>query len=770
MTVRPYVTHEGDHPHAIAATNGCTVEEIQRARPNDAEEQRPDALVPGEVVLVPDRPHREQQIRVAQPNDYAAKVPDFTVEIKLVDALGRPAPAGTRFRLSIGASPPIEGTTSTPGLVGSFKVGASKPLILEWGAHPQIEYALTPPSSSSAPSEDPLKALSPSRAEILFPVSVPELRDEVTRDVDPRRDSTAKCLDRRASDAAASTIPSHKHHFIAKKVADLISSNGGNTWGPTRDSGKEWDKRWFAAHPLAPRILPVPLRVAASDDVAYFQKQTLTIAPIAGDSTRGTAVAREAPAWYNGQKDGVQLFGIPKAVRSNRPANPPGSRGRNEDWLELVTAYNKRLVKLWMGDVRTAVPAAEHSWLTDWFATPDAQHHFKNWCQILVIADQDGGEGHKNGCALDVDYTFNPWAPLFSEESKQMLGEPKKNSLAGDLSATGRAYDRALRLFLGSTHPDPATRALELARGYYKNNWSWTPDQVHEIYCGYQALNWSLIAYFDYGFRRAATPKITLGKGDNRPCQFVSEQKPDAVWQAFSTDAREKRFHPDAELILDVAPVGAEELFVKRALRYPFGAPLSVWTSKVHPLVERSSGKETALGGCLLRQLKADHLSISRVTERDACRGIFNMGYEVALAFGRMLSDSRDLSRMRMFSFGMGTNANGGDFMHIEYNEGDRALERLDVRVDGVRVDSSSSWNAQVGSSASLTVQRSEANGGKTEDVTNAAELDVVTSDIDVCDLQRDGTLHKLLARARGRCLVTVSFRKVVAALSVVVS
>lgn len=769
--LRPCIVQEGDYPAKIAAEHGCREDEIKRQpaeRDDDDVRPRADGLRPGDIVLVPDRPRAREDLSLREENAHVRTRVGREVEIYLKHGAHKDAPIGTKYRLTIGTRPPTEGAITQPGRIAKETLDSNERVVLEWAEHPAIHY-VAPPTLGGPGGQD---EIAPSRAGVLTPMSVPEIVEETQTDLDPESVGQEDCRDRFRNDSVASEDTTHTHHHLAKKVKDLIAKNTGNAVA-SGSTAPPWDTRWFASHPLLPHFYPIPAR-APDGPRAYFHKQTLKIEPAPGDANKGVATARE-DRWYDARTADVKLFGLDKVV--SRREIKGLSRGSNEDWLELATAFNKRLVKLWMGELKTLVPASEHAWLKDWFASGEGRDHFTKWCQVVHLATEKGGEGHKNGCAIDVDYTFNPWAPLYTQEHAQMLGEIKRDKKTREVIDTtqlyidcGAAYDRALRLFVGpKPGATPEAHARDLATAYYRNHWDWVPDRLHVICRNYQALSWSLIAYFDYLCDRAKVPKTPQA---NPSCQTLQRRKPEDVWRLLKQDFDGGFLHPEATLVLSVNPLGVKDLFAESAsFRYPYGPPVRVWVARLSDLSAQAAGKEKALGACLLNQIVQDHSAVSGSTERDACRGAYNLSYDVAMAFGRMLSNARDLNRMRMFSFGMGTGANGGDFMHIEYLEGTRATAYIELKVEGRAPRPAEPWRARVGATAALTVRYQKANSTdfRGEDITDANDLDVVTSKIEVCDFRRESGKYTLVAAGPGKCLLTATYQGMKAAVAVVI-
>lgn len=754
--MKPYIVREGDLPPEVAAAHGCREDEICRDRDAPADEARGagPGWKPGDVVRVPDRPQQARNVAIGDVNRFDGNTPPRTVKVRLLSNSGEEAPIGTEYWLKIDGQKPVEGKLSSPGEVGVFVLTANQGITLKWGAYPAVKYeapkrtfaelAAGAPSGSSSPCR--------SRAAVLKAGTFGAVLDEMRAALDSNRDGDADCADRFKADLAAFTDKTHAHHYVAIKVDSLVTKAGGFTWPSSKTLASGWDFRWFAVHPLLPHFYPVP-QVDDSKVTLYAHSALLKIEPDPTDASRRVATASVTP-WYNRVLEKSALLGVEGRLVSNRGGAP---RGANEPWLELLTAVNKRLVKLWMGELKLQVPVASNPWLGAWMDTDDAREHFRRWCQVVNFLTWDGGDGHQNRCAIDIDYSFNPWAPLFTSERSIMRGEPNK----GDLSAAGRAYDRALRLFVQPQGADLSEQARWLATTYYRNNWDWKPDDIDQIHRNYQALHWALIAYFDYLTGRAVVPRNPASNAD---CGLLSKRTGKALWEAIASD--QKFLRPNAELLLEVPLVGLDALRSQnpgwtRQIVWPFGGKATVWNPPLKELAAKASGFEEALGNAIAQQMSLDHAALVAATQRDACRGIFSIGYEVSLAFGRVVSETQDLTLLRMFSFGMNDGANGGDFMHIEFGEArpfGRALERLDLKVDGKNVvEWRVSYEGGKTPTASLRVEHTPANAARpATDVSR--EANVTSTNEAVCRVTRTAAQGwKLEATGDGTCEVVAT-------------
>jgi hypothetical protein len=784
--VRPHIVKDGEDIATIATRYGCTEDEIWNHPKNASlkqERKYKHALVKGDVVNVPDVPPRQENVAVQGQNRFNARVTTRTAHIRLRNAWDKPEPVGTKYRLTINAEV-WTGELDEEGLIIKHKVPAGAKITVEWAEPvPAVEYAIPPNMKREQNAAGPNDDMAKSRARVLSTGSLADMQKEFEAFVDPTRDADGDCTDRVQQDAFALATPSHAHHTLAKKVAHLIESGGGDKWTNTTDVNQPWDNRWYSLHPLVARVFPVPLKKAAATGAVkeFRNKSDATLTPEGGAAPIWTATVRAG--WYNRTGKAAHLLGTEKPPLTMSPES------MFEDFSRLATVANKRLVKLWMSEVKRLVPASEHeSWLHDWFGTDEGRVHFRNWCQLLVSVTQPGSGAHANGRAIDIDYLFNPWAPLYTEGAGLMGGEPQTDNAVTN-AASGRAYDRALRLFVQSKKPDDIEVQAELfATNYYRNEWDWDPPKVHAIYRDYQALNASLVAYFDYRFGRASrtkdagyvkapnkysnscTMKCTKHE-DPKKCGSECPHKRDGaeLWGLIENDAGSGRVREEATLVLDVAPPKAiQGLFTKRALKYPFGQPVQVWVAPLRDLRARGKADATArrlLGDALAQQIEKDHSSLGGRIGRDACRGIFNWSYDVAMAFGLILEEARDYNRLRLFSFGRGAQANGGDFMHVDFGQDKRWIEHLDIEVDG---QSKSVWRPKGASAtATLRVKLHRANAGGTTNVTSTANVESDRDDI--CRVEEGSDARKLVAASEGSCTITAGYEGHQCSLAVIV-
>lgn len=772
--IRPHIVKDGEDIAAIATRYGCTEDEIWNHPKNATlrqERKHKHAIVKGDVVNVPDVPPRRGEVALENQNAFRAKVTTRTVYIRLRNAWDKPEPVGTKYRLTINAEV-WTGELDEEGLIVKHNVPAGVKVTVEW-AEPvfAIEYAIPPGMKREGNAAGADDEMAKSRAGVLVTGSLADMQKEFESFVDPTKDADAGCEDRVQQDAFVLATPSHKHHTLAKKLLHLIQSGGGDSWKATTDANQPWDNRWFSLHPLVPRVFPVPLKKAAATRAVkeFRNRSEAALTAEGGEAPIWAATVRAG--WYNSTGKAAHLLGTESQTLRTSPESSP------EEFSRLATVANKRLVKLWMSEVKRFVPASEHeAWLFDWFGTDEGRVHFRNWCQLLVSVSWPGGGPHAVGRAIDIDYLFNPWAPLYTEGTGLMGAEPKTDNATTN-AACGRAYDRALRLFIQPKKPgDIEAEAEFFATNYFRNEWDWTPQYVHAIYRDYQALNWALVSYFDYRFGRSKRPKDAGQKAPETYTNICSMTCPDhkdkkdcttncprtrggaELWGLLEADAGadDKRVRDDATLVLDVEPPkDILSLFTKRSMRYPFGQPVGVWVARLGDLL--AQGKADAkvrdhLGEALARQIEKDHTSLIGRTGRDACRGIFNWSYDVAMAFGRILGEARDYNRLRLFSFGRG--ANGGDFMHVDFAFDKRWVECLDIEVDGRSI---SMWRAKGPSaSARVRVKLHKANAGGVTDVTSSATLE--SDEESVCRVEGASGAHRLVAASEGSCTITAAY------------
>lgn len=676
--MKPYVVRDGDDLAQIAQVHGCGEDQIWDHPKNQdlrAEREAKDELRPGDVLHLPARKVECEILKLEQPNPLVGRKSRIILHIEVLDASGAPEPVGTPFRLSVAGKVLREASLTEAGKLVEEEATTYAAVKLEWGALPDIEYAPqgTNPGGGSA-VEDPLSEISPSRESIFTPGTAAEMESAAGAELQPAQVEFADVGDRYKSDCVPFFNASHPHHYLARKVDLLVATMGGQS---TSDDPQDTaDNRWMATHPLYPHLYLIPTKKGDAGDppAAYVHVRDalkgVVRSPDGPDGPRvWSATARAGEAWYSARGSLVPFMGSVGSF----------SRGGPKPFMNLLDAVHKRLVTLWIGELKAWVPSADHDWLTLWLGTAAGRAHFKNWCQLISRIghwNQDGGP-HAEGAATDIDREFNPWAPLFDEKSECMTGE-KVGNTNKKRAAVGMAYDRALRLFVDADG-DLSVRARLLATTYFRNEFDWTPSTIHQVYCQYQALSWSLISYFDYRFDRASVPK-SPALGSNASCSRQPDKRGGVdLWKKLVDEHAGLHVHPDARLLLSASVAGKmpdslAALLTREEIEYPFKSGNNATRDAVYlvPLGslddDLSDSDRLFLGDAIGRQIDADHTALHTAFQRDPCRGLFNMSYDVVMAFGRMLSEEEEYRRMCMFSFGSNPDmAAGGDFMHIDY-------------------------------------------------------------------------------------------------------
>ena len=268
--------------------------------------------------------------------------------------------------------------------------------------------------------------------------------------------------------------------------------------------------------------------------------------PVGGEGAiaNNAAVAAVAPddAWYNNPpKKKVPFMGISDDALSNY-GNMSIS---HTDWQQYLTAANKRLVKVWMGELKYVLSERNHTeeqarTLENWFGTEDGRAHFRGWCEKLGKQGGDrkpSGKGaHAKGKAMDINYEFNPWCPVAQTHNHDGI-ELNRYSMKGEkkyisyFDNCARVYERALRVFVpfpqdtefsqtstSSETDDSKLPSIDVARRdvskyyamrYYRNHYDWTIEQAmsehppftaRQVHLFHTVLNWSLRFYFDYRY------------------------------------------------------------------------------------------------------------------------------------------------------------------------------------------------------------------------------------------------------------------------------
>ena len=135
---------------------------------------------------------------------------------------------------------------------------------------------------------------------------------------------------------------------------------------------------------------------------------------------------------------------------------------------------------------------------------------------------------------------------------------------------------------------------------------------------------------------------------------------------------------PDAAFLCEskVVPAAVAARFTSVEIRYPFR---DKHTQQQLTLTEAAlsavpAAEQDPIGGAIAAQIRNDHAVMRPVLnasggDRDPCRGVFNQGYELVLAFGQMLTDARNVR-----TFGLFTSGAAGDLQHFDYGYSTRPI------------------------------------------------------------------------------------------------
>lgn len=783
-TSPPYiVTQKGDNLARVLAETGGSDETVRTHGGNqdlfggDRAMQAP--LEPGAVVHGVRPVQKPTPVNIGQNNPVMANIKTTKIRITVFDAKGQPEKEGTAYRLTITTlgrhKVQFEGDLTSGGLIErEVPVGV---VTVEW-----IELPVTY-SFRKCPGTGRSSRLAACRERLFAPGTVANMEASAKATIDPDTvefDDYAGLSEEEGVDA---TAPFEPNRYLAAKITALREADEWSKPPSSHDQMVLWDNRWFALRPLLPPWLPVPNKDAPERELSeriYREKHERVVLKSNAVKTE-IGEARAAPPWYNEEHQKMHLLGL---------RSPPLTR--TNAFTTMATAVNKRLVRMWMGEILAAADKASHATIRNWFSSGDGRVHFQNWCGLVTVIGHYLSTGeHASGHAIDIDKRSNPWAPVYSSEQRKMLGEPPGRMYMDALY--GRIYDRALRLFLASgaegdpTEMDPD--AKEFADKYYRNAWDWTPDTLREVLIRLQVLNWSLIAYFDYRFRRTRTRKPTWRydfadewRTYSDACREPSPKPTDLeIWQQIDYDCTEGRLSPHAVLIFEKAPPalgpfattqttrdarGQETTkIVRRAaddMIYPHGKT-RVWRASLRALLAAATtdDEKAAMGAALRQQIEDDHQNLRSVIGSDPCRGVFNLAYDVTLAFGRMLRDAREVRLLRMLSFGCNPQASGGDFMHLDYRSvtklgaGMREIDYLRVFIDGREVATGAPWVGKVSKDVTMKIARQKTwPTVRSEDVTDG--IYVASSDSNVCQVWSGDTEWTLKPIALGECTIEV--------------
>lgn len=421
------------------------------------------------------------------------------------------------------------------------------------------------------------------------------------------------------------------------------------------------------------------------------------------------AVAALPRPWYNEMpQPKMTLLGSKAAPDVNDPG-----------FQRFTLAANKRMVRHWMGELKHAVgtdPAAL-AYLYRWFGSEEGRLHFCGWAQKLgsMIGKKDANSAHTVGKAVDFNYEFNGWCPLFATKLGQMIGESASDEIN---NAMGRLYDRALRLLVPVPQDSPddpksddptvtfAKGASAFAKKFYKNHSDWQSPQldqslpsktsevsVNHVYRYYQILNWALGFYFNYAYDRLFIVKMD-GAGTDKNNGSHGPALPAAeIWRRIVVDIDSGRLPPTSELLCEKDPdsapadpippgVGSPAAvtgsvlahFEKIRIKYPFSRKaLEVYRLPIDKDTREkiaTAQHEELVGRAVKAQLVADHAAGRKAliygdetVTRDPCWGVFNHSYEFILAMAGLLKDPSNVRCFGGFSSG-----SAGDMQHFDYD------------------------------------------------------------------------------------------------------
>lgn len=656
----------------------------------------------------------DQQLPLA-PGENSARIDAARVQqplrLQLLGDTGTPAPAGTRYRLTAGAEV-REGAVGEDGLLEekglpAESVGAK--VVVEWvgvlpatmvgpqekrrggGGEKAMAFAADD-GGAAGPSAQP--AATPSaqtRASIYVAGSVAQMKTEAAQAIDPA--TLPPILPSWQSDGDAFIDDKDPGHFLSRRIVGLRSTLRSE---PNPLPAFAWDNRLYDTHPLEVRYFPQPIFPAPTGaPPGYLNREEAK--PASGGAP---APVRAPPPWYNVTGGAVPLMGR-------------AGDFRDAGFQEFLSAVTKRMVRHWMGELIYMTDPSSRPALNAWFATADGKRHFSHWSQLLAphIGYRPPKDGlpqgaHTAGKGGDLNYDYNPWCPLFGSELRTMVGEEGK-----DYSQVGRIYDRALRLGVPKSGADASAQADHFGQTYYRNHWDWTPANIAEVYRKYQILHWSLQFYFDLLYRRTTLPKylccytitddgdhgLPPGKSPALRCDIscdrdlatdirtcpVMRPRPagrtnQEIFDALLALVRAGDLPPDAAFLCEskVVPAAVAARFTSVEIRYPFR---DKHTQQQLTLTEAAlsavpAAEQDPIGGAIAAQIRNDHAVMRPVLnasggDRDPCRGVFNQGYELVLAFGQMLTDARNVR-----TFGLFTSGAAGDLQHFDYGYSTRPI------------------------------------------------------------------------------------------------
>lgn len=779
----PYViTQPGENLSQIMA-DARGNDAALRAHPGNADHFGPgraqnEALDPGDVIFRVVRPPDAAPVKLEDANDLLATLPKTKLRITVKNAKGAPEKEGVEYRLTVtpkGGQPfYFEGTIGANGVIErEVPTGL---YALHWDRL-SIRYQLHTKEGTAT-----CDMLAAARNRIFEPTSYAAVEREASASIDEETVDFSDGESLMEEDDAVGQDTTHVHHYLARKIAGLrIEANA--TFGTS--SPGLWDNRWTALRPLLVPKFPLPRRDDTSIELAQ-RRYREAASPLKVTSPRANEEHAEVASvgpWYNAAHNKMALLGH----------HPPPLEESNS-FTTLATAANKRLVRLWMAEVLAAVPESERGVVRRWFASGDGREHFKNWCgHVTTIGHKMKTGEHRAGHAIDIDMHFNPWCPVYSSELARMIGEPiGKTSDSSRSPSFGRVFDRALRLFVApqGVADDPKKRdptAVFFAEKYYRNPWDWRPDTLRDTLGALQAWNWAMVAYFHYVYGRAHAIKPTYVDHSYVDACRGPVNGGAALWRELVSDFNrgDGLVHPHASLIFEQPPppIGPfrrptppgndpnktkPEVVEATELHYPFGKQ-RVWKATLGELIAaaKTDDEMTQLGDAFQQQVVRDHAQVMKpeLGTRDPCRGVYNLSYDVALAFGRAFSHAGEYRLLRMLSFGRNPAASGGDFMHIDYDSyhfdsnnrpGGRTMRELDfmkVTFGGQPADPRRPWTGKAGVQVRVAATREQVFPSfSSKDITSSIVPDKY--DPNVCVFEWNNDHWDLVLVGPGTCVV----------------
>ncbi|MBN1552284.1 hypothetical protein JW979_12500, partial [bacterium] len=415
------------------------------------------------------------------------------------------------------------------------------------------------------------------------------------------------------------------------------------------------------------------------------------------------------------------ILGLKVLPRKNNVEGPLRNQIIHDDlFRKYIIAANKRMIKNWMGVIKYLFKDAtedRQKKLYDWFQKEEARHHFRGWSQQLgTQTAEHKGAAHTNGQAMDINYEMNPYCPVYSQETRTMVGEKRKDEPAvaavakeksyGEiLNTCGRIYDRALRLYvptveikngiLPDTEPEKINNSIiYFAEHYYRSHYDWTQDNsirdaapfaADQVYKFYQIMNWSLRFYFDLVYTRVGLERnhdTTMSdlNNFNQPHVARSEEELSSYLNGLLADTSAPTC-PTAQFLVEedvfsavVTPPDSNPLLFSQRIegvRYPYQSKSKhiYYRFNLSSLNTYSQEDKAIIVKCIRNQIIEDHQKMSfgmlygsAASRRDPCNGIFNFSYETFLSLCYL---PKDLHRLR--AFGSFFSQVAGDMQHFDY-------------------------------------------------------------------------------------------------------